>query len=90
MREAPSVEEASQRWSESISIIGVAWSGDDETYSNFIEDGGLTFPNIDDTAGEIYGRFQVPYQPAAVLIRPDGSSELIRGVFDSTQLEALL
>lgn len=90
MREAPSVEEAAQRWSESISIIGVAWSGDTETYSDFIEEGGLTFPNIDDTAGEIYNRFQVPYQPAAVLIRPDGSSELIRGAFDAARLEASL
>ena len=90
MREAPSVEEASQRWSASISVIGVAWSGDDATYSDFIEDGGLTFPNIDDTDGDIYGRFQVPYQPAAVLIRPDGSSELIRGVFNAAELEALL
>jgi hypothetical protein len=90
MREAPSVEEAAQRWSESISIIGVAWSGDNETYSDFIEEGGLTFPNIDDTAGEIYNRFQVPYQPAAVLIRPDGSSQLIRGAFDAARLEASL
>jgi len=90
MREAPSVEEASQQWSESVSIIGVAWSGDAETYSDFIEDGGLTFPNIDDTAGEIYDRFQVPYQPAAVVIRPDGSSQLIRGAFDPAQLEASL
>ena len=89
MREAPSVEEASQRWSESAAVVGVAWSGDNETYSDFIEDGGLTFPNIDDTLGDIYKRFQVPYQPAAVLIRPDGSSELLRGVFDPAQIESL-
>ena len=90
MREAPSVEEASQRLGDKLAIIGVAWSGDEATYSDFIADGGLTFPNIDDTSGDIYNRFEVPYQPAAVLIRPDGSTELIRGVFDADQLEALL
>jgi len=90
MREAPSVEEASQRWGDSIEVIGVAWSGDQATYSAFIADGGLTFPNIDDTSGTIYERFGVPYQPAAVLIRPDGSTELIRGVFEADQLQALL
>jgi len=90
MREAPSVEEASQRWGDKLAIIGVAWSGDEATYSDFIADGALTFPNIDDTSGDIYNRFEVPYQPAAVLIRPDGSTELIRGVFDADQLEALL
>ena len=60
-----------------IDIIGVAWSGDEATYLDFIDEGGLTFPNVDDTSGDIYNRFGVPYQPAAVIIRPDGSSELL-------------
>lgn len=90
MKEAPSVEEASQQWKKSVDIIGVAWSGDEATYLDFIDEGRLTFPNVDDTSGDIYNRFGVPYQPAAVIIRPDGSSELLRGEFDADLIESLL
>ena len=54
MREAPSVEEANSIWGDEIDIIGVAWSGDERTYLDFIDEGGLTFPQIDDTGGEVY------------------------------------
>ena len=40
--------------------------------------GGLTFPQIDDTTGEVYGRFKIPYQPAAVLISTDGTWQVTR------------
>lgn len=78
MREAPSVEEANSIWGEEVDIIGVAWSGDERTYRDFIDEGGLTFPQIDDTPGEVYGRFGIPYQPAAVLISTDGSWRVTR------------
>ena len=63
MREAPSVEEANRIWGDEIDIVGVAWSGDERTYLDFIDEGGLTFPQIDDTAGEVYGRFGIPINP---------------------------
>lgn len=78
MREAPSVEEANRIWGNEIDIVGVAWSGDERTYLDFIDEGGLTFPQIDDTAGEVYGRFGIPYQPAAVLISTDGTWQVTR------------
>jgi len=77
MREAPSVEEAHQLYGDSLTIIGVAWSGDVLTYNDFIDEAGLSFPNIDDTSATIYNRFGVPYQPAAILLRPDGSTTTV-------------
>jgi peroxiredoxin len=78
MREAPSVEEANRIWGDEIDIVGVAGSGDQRTKRAFIDEGGLTFPQIDDTAGEVYGRFGIPYQPAAVLISTDGTWQVTR------------
>ena len=78
MREAPSVEEANRIWGDEIDIVGVAWSGDERTYLDFIDEGGLTFPQIDDTTGEVSGRFKIPYQPAAVLMSTDGTWQVTR------------
>ena len=90
MREAPSVEEASRRWAGELDIIGVAWSGDELTYRDFIDEGGLTFPQIDDTAGEVYERFGIPYQPAAVLIDSSGSWTVTREPLDASSIGDLL
>lgn len=90
MREAPSVEEASRLWAEEVEIIGVAWSGDERTYRDFIDEGGLTFPQIDDTSGEVYERFGIPYQPAAVLIDSSGSWTVTREPLDASSIGALI
>jgi len=90
MREAPSVEEASRLWADEVEIIGVAWSGDERTYRDFIDEGGLTFPQIDDTSGEVYERFGIPYQPAAVLIDSSGSWTVTREPLDASSIGALI
>ncbi|MEY2974985.1 MAG: hypothetical protein RIR49_1405 [Actinomycetota bacterium] len=87
MREAPSVEEASRLWAEELVVIGVGWSGEELTYRDFIAEGGLTFPQIDDSAGEVYGRFGIPFQPAVVLIRPDGTPTTLLGEIAASDVE---
>ncbi|MDA2958515.1 MAG: hypothetical protein O3A28_02165 [Actinomycetota bacterium] len=90
MREAPSVEEAHRLYGSSLTILGVAWSGDDRTYADFIDEGGLTFPQIDDTIGSVYDRFGIPYQPAAVLLQPDGTVTTIRQAIDLATISELV
>jgi hypothetical protein len=90
MREAPSVEEAHRLYGSDLTILGVAWSGDDRTYAEFIDEGGLTFPQIDDTIGAVYDRFGIPYQPAAVLLQPDGTVTTIRQAIDITTISELV
>jgi hypothetical protein len=87
MRKAPSVEEASRVWADELEVVGVGWSGEDRIYRDFIAEGGLTFPQIDDTSGEVYGRFGIPYQPAVVFVRPDGSVETVLGEITASDVE---
>ena len=90
MREAPSVEAARKTWEDKIAVLGVAWSGDERTYTDFIETGGLTFPQIDDTAGVIYEKFGIPYQPAAVILHRNGEVSILQGVFNTADVEAAI
>jgi len=90
MREAPSVEEAHRLYGSDLTILGVAWSGDDRTYAEFIDEGGLTFPQIDDTIGAVYDRFGIPYQPAAVLLQTDGTVTTIRQAIDIATISELV
>ena len=90
MREAPSVEEAHRLYGSDLTILGVAWSGDDRIYADFIDEGGLTFPQIDDTIGAVYDQFGIPYQPAAVLLQPDGTVTTIRQAIDIATISELV
>lgn len=90
MTEAPSVEAAWRSAPDGTVVIGVGWSGDERIYNDFITDGGLTFPQIDDTSGVVFERFDIPFQPAAVLITPTGATSTVRGAIDATTLAELL
>ena len=50
-REAPSVEEAAEKFGDSTNFIGVAWTGNDSDFQGFIDEHGLTFPQISDDPG---------------------------------------
>lgn len=53
---------------------------------DFIDRHGITFPTIVDQAGEIYLRYEVPYQPAWVFIDADGNSRRVMGALDEQGL----
>lgn len=50
----------------------------------------MTFPQIQDDPGEVFARFGVSFQPALVIVQPDGSTEMIAGAVDETLLEQIL
>lgn len=89
-REAPSVEAASIRWAGQVQFVGVAWTGTDEAFQGFIDEHALTFPQISDDAAEVFDRFEVPAQPALVLVAADGTVERLLGAVDDTALDNLL
>lgn len=89
-REAPSVEEASQRWAGKVDFVGVAWTGTDRAFQGFIDEHDLTFPQISDDAADVFDRFGVPAQPALVLVARDGTVERLLGAVDDTALDNLL
>ena len=60
-------------------MVGVAWTGSESDFEDFVSRHGLTFPSLSDGAGAVYDRFQIPYQPAFAVVRPDGQVETLLG-----------
>lgn len=54
---------------------------------DFVSENGLSFANINDAAGEVFARFNVPYQPAWVFIAKDGTVTTKIGVLSELELE---
>ena len=73
-----------------MDFVGVAWTGDDESFQGFIDKHGLTFPQISDDPGEVFARFGVPGQPALVVVDPDGAANVVLGAVDEATLDEML
>ncbi|MEO1057611.1 MAG: redoxin domain-containing protein [Actinomycetota bacterium] len=89
-REAPTVESAAQEYGDQIDFVGVAWSGSDDQFAGFVDDHALTFPQISDDPGLIYERFGVAFQPAMVVIQPDGELQRLSGSLDDNAIASVL
>ena len=70
--------------------MGVAWTGSDSEFQSFIDRHGLTFAQVSDDAGAVYDRFSIPYQPAVVVVQPDGNVETLFGAVDEARLDQLV
>ncbi len=73
-----------------MQFVGVAWYGDDESFQAFVDKHGLTFPQISDDAGDVFARFDVPYQPAMAIIDAAGDVTVSLGAVDDSTLDAAL
>jgi peroxiredoxin len=62
--------------------VGVAWTGSDDDFQGFVDTYDLTFPQISDDPGDVYGRFGIPAQPAFVIVTADGSVETLFGAIE--------
>ena len=68
----------------------MAWTGSDDSFQGFIDKHGLTFPQISDDPGVVFDRFGVSYQPALVIVRTDGSTELVAGAVEPELLAQII
>lgn len=68
----------------------MAWLGSDVEFQGFIDTHDLTFTQLSDDAGAVYDRFEIPYQPAVVVVRPDGTVETLYGAADEAVLDQLI
>jgi hypothetical protein len=73
-----------------VSFVGVAWVGTDETFQGFIDKHGLTFPQLNDDPGYVFSHFDVPAQPALVVVDADGTAETFVGAVNEDELDDLL
>ena len=70
-----------------MQVTGVAWNGSGGDMQDFVNENGLSFTNINDEPGEIFARFNVPYQPAWVFITKDGTVTTRIGVLSDEELD---
>ena len=75
-QEAPSVAAVSAA-NPAVTFVGVATRADNSALQAFVTKYGLNFTNINDADGSIWAKFNVPWQPAYVFLRPDGSSTFV-------------
>ncbi len=75
-QEAPSVAAVSAA-NPAVTFVGIATRADNNALQAFVSKYGLNFTNINDADGSIWAKFNVPWQPAYVFLRPDGSSSFV-------------
>lgn len=70
-----------------MTILGVAWKGDDEQYQAFLDRHDIGFiPHLRDDTGEIFSSFGVRYQPGWVFLDDDGTADVHPGALNQDEL----
>ena len=60
-----------------VTFVGVAARSDVAAMQGFVSKYNLNFTNLNDADGSIWARYNVPWQPAYVFYRADGSSTFV-------------
>jgi thiol-disulfide isomerase/thioredoxin len=74
--EAPGVSQVSAS-NPKVTFVGIAGRSDVGAMQNFVSRYNLNFTNLNDSDGSLWARYGVPWQPAYVFYRGDGSSTFI-------------
>ena len=74
--EAPALSQVSAA-NPDVTFVGVAARSDVAAQQDFVNKYNLNFTNLNDADGSIWARFNVPWQPAFVFLRPDGESTFV-------------
>ncbi|BBZ45015.1 protein disulfide oxidoreductase [Mycobacterium parmense] len=74
--EAPGVSQVAAA-NPGVTFVGVAAHSDVADMQNFVAKYNLNFTNLNDADGSIWARYNVPWQPAYVFYRADGSSTFV-------------
>jgi thiol-disulfide isomerase/thioredoxin len=74
--EAPSVSQVAAA-NPGVTFVGVAARSSVADMQAFVSKYNLNFTNLNDADGSIWARYNVPWQPAYVFYRPDGSSTFV-------------
>jgi len=60
-----------------VTFVGIAAHSDVAAMQSFVSKYNLNFTNLNDADGSIWARFNVPWQPAYMFYRADGSSTFV-------------
>ena len=70
-----------------MTFIGVAWAGSTESMLDFVDRHGLTFPSVNDQAGDVFAAYGVAGQPAWVFLDESGQGTRVFGALSADQLD---
>jgi thiol-disulfide isomerase/thioredoxin len=74
--EAPGVSQVAAA-NRAVTFVGIAAHSDVGAMQDFVSKYNLNFTNLNDTDGSIWARYNVPWQPAYVFYRADGTSTFV-------------
>src|SRR6201998_821904 len=74
--EAPGVSQVAAA-NPGVTFVGVAARSDVGAMQGFVSKYNLNFTNLNDADGSIWARYNVPWQPAYVFYRADGTSTFV-------------
>jgi thiol-disulfide isomerase/thioredoxin len=74
--EAPGVSQVAAS-NPKVTFVGIAGRSDLGQMQNFVSKYNLNFTNLNDSDGSLWARFNVPWQPAYVFYKPDGSTTFV-------------
>ncbi|MCV7109157.1 protein disulfide oxidoreductase [Mycolicibacterium chitae] len=75
-QEAPTVSRVAAA-NPDVTFVGVAARSEPAAMQEFASKYNLNFTNLDDADGAIWARFDVPWQPAYLFVKPDGTSTFV-------------
>lgn len=75
-QEAPNVSRVAAA-NPGVTFVGVAARSDVGAMQGFVSKYNLGFTNLNDADGSIWARFNVPWQPAYLFVKPDGTSSFV-------------
>jgi len=75
-QEAPNVSAVAAA-NPKVTFVGVAARSDVAQMQSFVSKYNLNFTNLNDADGSIWAKYNVPWQPAYVFLRPDGTSTFV-------------
>ena len=73
-----------------MQFVGVAWYGDDADFQGFVNEFGLTFPQVSDPFGEVFSAYGVASQPAFVVVSPSGEMQVERGRVEADEIDTMI
>jgi thiol-disulfide isomerase/thioredoxin len=75
-QEAPGVAQVSSA-NPKVSFVGIAARSDVGAMQDFVSKYGLNFPVLNDADGSLWAWFNVPWQPAYLFVKSDGTSTFV-------------
>ncbi|BBZ16522.1 protein disulfide oxidoreductase [Mycolicibacterium gadium] len=86
--EAPSISQVAAA-NPDVTFVGIAARSDVSDMEGFVSKYNLGFTNLNDADGSIWARYNVPWQPAYVFYRADGSSSFVNNPTSAMSLQEL-